>query len=218
MQEIIENLKKQLNERFKDENTGHDMHHLIRAMNLALHIQEKEGGDRLIIGVAALLHDVHRILQKETAKYCSPKESLPLVKQMLERAKVPEEKHDRILYCVEFHEEYSFGDTGKSKHNIETQIVQDADNLDAIGAIGIARSFMFGGGHNVAMWVPELPLKEGVFTDSKTDPSTIHHFYNKLLRLKDDMNTKTAKAMAESRHRFMEGFLEQFFAEWKGER
>ena len=106
-----------------------------------------------------------------------------------------------------------------SNKSIELQIIQDADNLDAIGAIGIARTFAFGGVHNVQMYFPGENLKfnnDFVENPQNLNTSTIAHFYEKLLKLKDNMNTKTAKQIAQKRHQFMEDFLQQFFEEWNG--
>ena len=95
--------------------------------------------------------------------------------------------------------------------------MQDADNLEAMGAIGIARVFAYGGAHNIPIWVPEIPLPKGNWNDSSPkSASQIHHFYEKLLRLKDNINTKTGKEMAGKRHKILEDFLENFFKEWEG--
>lgn len=203
---------------FHQESTGHDFTHLQRVFNLSLHIQEKEGGDRLIIGIAALVHDVHRLIQKARGKYCSPQESLPQVKKILEDLEIPEDTQQKILHCVEFHEEYKFTKEGKSTNNLETLILQDADNLDAIGAIGIGRALIFDGAHGVPMWNPDIPLEDTHYQNEKHDPSTLHHFHNKLLKLGENMNTKTGKTLALARHKFVEEFIEQFFQEWSGER
>lgn len=123
---------------------------------------------------------------------------------------------EKILNCVEFHEEYGFSGKGKIASDIETLIVQDADNLDAIGAVGIARVFAYGGAHNIPIWTPEIPLPKGNWDETMPKSrSQIHHFYEKLLRLKDNMNTKVAKKMAIKRHKFMESYLKEFFKEWK---
>jgi uncharacterized protein len=185
-------------------------------LNIALTIQEKEGGDRLVIAVAAFLHDIHRIIQKETGAFCSPKDSLPKVKELLDLTSLTQGQKERILHCIEFHEEYDFSQEGKSVGDIETLILQDADNLDAIGAIGVGRTFAFGGANGVTMWDPERPVDREAFDESEKDPSTIHHFYSKLLKLKNNMNTATAKKMADERHRFMELFLQEFLDEWSG--
>ena len=218
MEKALRKLERELKSIFKSESSGHDFYHLKRVFNLALHIQGKEGGDREVIAIAAFLHDVHRIIQITTGEYCSPKDSLPKVKAMLEKAKVPVKKVPDIIHCIEFHEEYNFSSDGKTVSDIETLIVQDADNLDAMGAIGIARSFSYGGAHKVPIWLPDLALDREVYRESENDPSEIHHFYSKLLKLKDNMNTKTAKKMALERHKFMELFLKRFFLEWEGKR
>tara|TARA_Y100000310_G_C20682341_1_gene816711 strand:+ start:1675 stop:2322 length:648 start_codon:yes stop_codon:yes gene_type:complete len=214
--DIINQLEKEIKELFHKENSGHDLHHLKRVLNLALTLQEKEGGDKIVIGVAAFLHDLHRVIGN--GKYCSPKESLPKVKEILDKVELSEVQKERILHCIEFHEEYNFTEEGKTVHDKETLIVQDADNLEALGAIGIARAFMFAGAKKVPMWIPELPFNREKFDDAVLDPSEIHHFYSKLLKLKENMNTETAKKMATERTTFMELFLKEFFAEWKGKK
>ena len=218
MQEFMEALEKKLRLMFQSEATGHDIFHLKRVTALALRIQEKEGGDQLVVAVSAFLHDIHRIIQKETGQYCTPKDSLPKVRAILTAAKMPGDKIPAILHCVEFHEEYTFSADGKSASDIETLIVQDADNLDAMGAIGIARAFVYCGAKKIPIWLPEKPFDRETFDESTDDVSEIHHFRSKLLRLKDNMNTKTAKQIARGRHKFMEHFLHEFFAEWEGKK
>ena len=214
---IINKLENELNYRFKSENSGHDLFHLKRVYNLSNLIQRQEGGDELVVGVAAYLHDIHRLIQNKVGKYCSPKDSLPDVKLILDKVGFPEDRKGNVLHCVEFHEEYGFSEKGKTIMDIETLILQDADNLDAMGAIGVARGFMFAGAYNLPLWTPEIPFNRENFDESKNSASEIHHFYDKLLKLKDNMNTETGKEMAEVRHNFMENFLDQFFKEWKGE-
>jgi len=214
--QIIEKLEKEVSNLFNSESSGHDIYHLKRTMNLALHIQEKEGGDRFVIAIAAFLHDIHRIIQKETDRYCSPKDSLIKVNEIIQKNEITGERVAKILHCIELHEEYDFSENGKTAKDTEALIVQDADNLDAMGAIGIARAFSYGGAHGVPIWVPNIPLGREVYDESKNDSSEIHHFYSKLLKLKKNMNTKTAKDMAESRYKFMENYLQEFFKEWEG--
>lgn len=214
--QIIEKLEQEIKHLFGAENTGHDIYHLKRTFNLAMRLQKKEGGDKLVIAIAAFLHDIHRIIQKETNKFCSPEDSLPKIKEILGKVSLAHDTVDKVLHCIEFHEEYDFSKTGKTVRDIETLIIQDADNLDAIGAVGIARAFVFGGAHNIPIWVPEIPFARENYDESINDPSEIHHFYSKLLRLKDNMNTKTAKKIAQKRHKFLENYLKQLFKEWEG--
>lgn len=203
---------------FASESSGHDIYHLDRVRNLALHIQKKEGGDRLVIGVAAFLHDIHRLMGKDTGAFVHPKDSLPTIRNILAGLDFPHEALERVLHCIEYHEEYGFSKEGKTVADIETLILQDADNLDAIGAIGIGRTFTFGGAHALPMWMPEKAFDREFFDESEEDPSTLHHFYSKLLKLKDNMNTKTGKEIAEGRHAYMAQYVRQFINEWKGEK
>lgn len=218
MKEIIKKLEEEVRKLFQGESSGHDIYHLKRVLNNALTIQEKEGGDRMIVAASAFLHDIHRIIEKETGTFCSPKDSLPKIKEIVDKTKLSEKQKEKIYHCIEFHEEYDFSEKGKTTNNIETLILQDADNLDALGAIGIARAFSFGGANGVPIWVPEKPFARDTFDESEKDPSEIHHFHSKLLKLKDNMNTKTAKEMANERHKFIETFLQEFFDEWEGKK
>ncbi|MBR9679132.1 MAG: hypothetical protein GON13_02585 [Nanoarchaeota archaeon] len=118
------------------------------------------------------------------------------------------------MHCVEVHDHYNFTKEGNKAETIEAKIIQDADNLDGLGAIGIERAFAFGGAHNISMWKENISKNE-FYKVENLNNSTIEHFYDKLLKLKDNMNTKTAKKLAVSRHRFMLKFLKQFFREWK---
>lgn len=212
-----EELIKKLKIIFSSESSGHDIMHLIRTYKIAKHLQKIEGGNKKVILLSALLHDVHRLIQNKTKKFCHPRDSLETVKKILKATKIDNKTVQQVLHCIEFHEEYKFSKKGKTVDNIETLILQDADNLDAIGAIGIARAFTFGGANNIPIWLPEIPLGKKNYDESETDPSEIHHFYSKLLKLKENMNTKTAIKMAEKRSKFIEIFLKEFFKEWDGE-
>ncbi|MBS4190938.1 HD domain-containing protein [Bacillus sp. FJAT-49705] len=195
------------------DSTGHDWYHIERVRKNALYIAEMEKkGDRFIIEMAALLHDI-------------PDEKLNLSKE------AGEKKLLEFLYSFELDQEVlkkiigiiesiSFKG-GKKTHlmSIEAEIVQDADRIDAIGAIGIARVFAYGGKKGQALYDPDLKVREGMTEEEyrKGKSSSIHHFYEKLLKLKTMLNTETAKKMAEKRHQFLEQFLEQFYHEWNGQ-
>lgn len=193
MDKYIEQLKPYVIEMFKNDSSGHDISHLERTTNTALSLQEKEGGDRIIIGISAFLHDVHRIMQNESGTFVSPKDSLNTIKEILSKIDLSNEQVDKICYCIEYHEQYNWN--GNNVSDINTLILQDADNLDAIGAIGIGRTFSYGGSHNVLMYDPSVPLNEknDYAEDNGDDESTIHHFYHKLFKLGNNMNTKAAK-------------------------
>lgn len=182
--------------------SGHDWWHLHRVRNLSLYLQKEENtGDRFIIEISALLHDID---DKKFRKSGSPGAET-IIADLLDRSGV---KESMIREVVRINKGISFSSAVQSdKKTAEFAIVQDADRLDAIGAIGIARAFNYGGFRNNAIYVPE---KRGQIPA----PSTIAHFYDKLLLLSGMMNTPTARKLAEGRHEFLEGFLEQFYSEW----
>lgn len=194
----------------KNAEKGHDWFHIQRVYKNALKIHEQEGGDKLIIQLAALLHDI------SDAKFNGGDEKAGKLKtiKFLQSLNIPE----KIIHQVaEIVEKVSFKG-GVNEHiekNIELKIVQDADRLDAIGAIGIARTFHYGGFKNREIYNPEIPVQKYKSAEEyhASEAPTINHFYEKLLLLKDKMNTKTGREMAEKRHAFMEKFLEQFYEE-----
>lgn len=200
----------------ENESSGHDVFHAERVYKLALHIQRTEGGDQEIIGAAALVHDICRPFEKKTGTSHFGPEALAIIKDVLTQAELSKNQIVQVLDVVAFHDIYDW--TEKMQHkSIELQVVQDADNLDAIGAIGIARTFMFGGHNNRPMYIPEEKLEfVEDFVDGKSiGESTVAHFYEKLLKLKQHMNTATGTTIAEERHHFMQQFLQQFFKEWE---
>lgn len=216
LEEYIEIIKPYIVELFKNDSSGHDISHLIRTMNIAVNICEKEHGDKLVVGIAAFMHDIHRIMQNESGKFVSPKDSLPKVMEILNHTDLSKEIKESICFAIEYHEEYNWN--GNNVDDINTLILQDADNLDAIGAIGIGRTFSYGGAHNVVMYDEEAPLNmdEKYSEHNGNDPSTIHHFYHKLFKLADNMNTETAKIKAKERTKFMKNFVNEFLDEWNG--
>lgn len=218
LEEYIEKLKPIILELFSEESSGHDIAHLERTMKIALYLQQKEGGDRIIIGISAFLHDIHRIMQKENGGvFVSPKDSLEMVKNILSNIELTQEQIDKICYAIEFHENYNWN--GENVNDINTLILQDADNLDAIGAIGIGRAFAYGGAHNMKMYDDKIPLNnQSDYIEGKISASTIHHFYHKLFKLADNMNTKTAKEIGIQRTEFMRNFVQEFLFEWNGEK
>ncbi|WP_214847800.1 HD domain-containing protein [Exiguobacterium sp. s193] len=181
--------------------SGHDYAHIERVRKMALRIAATEGGDLLTIELAALLHDVADTKLGGT---------LSSVDAFLS-GKVSDARKQQILQIIESMS-FKGGDRPAVK-TLEGKIVQDADRLDAIGAIGIARTFQYGALTQAPMHVPGFrPRKPG---DRTSPSSTINHFYEKLLLLKDLMNTETAKHLAAERHTFMVEFLERFQKEWE---
>ena len=192
----------------KHDTTGHDWWHVHRVTQLALYLARHEGADVRLVEPAALVHDTDDWKLKGGEGY--PNATLML--------KTVGYKSKQIADIIGIVEQVSYKGAGvdTSPRSIEAMVVQDADRLDAIGAIGIARAFAFGGSKHRPLYLPNVkPQLHSTFEEYKTAKGhTINHFYEKLLLLKDRMNTATAKALAEERHRFMESFLEQFYREW----
>lgn len=219
LEKYIELLKPEVEKMFSTDSSGHDMSHLERTMKNALYIQSKEGGDQLVIGVAAFLHDIHRLKENESGKYCSPKDSLPIVEKLLNKVSFPKELILKVLNAIEHHEMYNWHDNENKKRDIETLIVQDADNLDGIGTMGIARTFCYAGSHKLKLYDPKIPLNESddYQEENGGQESSIYHFYHKLFKLGDYMNTATAKNLSKERIEYMKEFTERFIKEWSGE-
>ncbi len=195
---------------FESDGSGHDWWHILRVKNTALRIAESEGGNLFIIEMAALLHDL------DDWKLNKPGRNK--TKSWLEKVGISKIQHEEIVLIIE---QVSFKGAGVniSAGSLEAQIVQDADRLDAIGAIGIARTFAYGGSKGRLIYHPDIEhVLHSNFEEYKNSSApTINHFYEKLLLLKNRLNTKTAIEIAENRHTFMKEFLHRFFAEWKGE-
>ncbi|MGP1500210.1 MAG: HD domain-containing protein [Bergeyella cardium] len=211
MMEIIQNTIQFVKEMLKDAEAGHDWFHTERVWKLAQKIALKEGGDSLIIQLGALLHDI------ADPKFHNGDETLALriANDFLQTQNLDSQQIEQVLFIIK---NISFKNRNEAPthKNIELQIVQDADRLDAIGALGIARTFNFGGFKNNLMYHPEIPPRINLSKEyyKKSNGTTINHFYEKLLLLRDLMNTPTAYQMAEERHNFMLIFLEQFYKEW----
>lgn len=199
---------------FKNAESGHDWWHVYRVWNMAKNLANYyKNADILVTELAALLHDV---ADEKFDNYEENKIELENYIHSLDILKTQKEDILHIIQKLSFKK--SIG--ASVEKSIEFQIVQDADRLDAIGAIGIARAFSFGGFKGREMYNPDI--KPNSYTNSKdyqnSHSPTINHFYEKLFLLKDLMNTPEAKQMAEKRHRFMEKYLNQFYDEWEGKK
>ena len=210
---LLQNTKTFVKQKLQNAEAGHDWFHIERVFNNSLLIAKSEICNIEVVQLAALLHDI------ADSKFHNGDESIgpKTAKIFLESENV--DLHI-IEHVVKIIENISFKGGHKSSefNSIELQIVQDADRLDAIGAIGIARTFNFGGFKNRELYNPGIPpnlLMSKEEYKSNTAP-TINHFYEKLLLLKDKMNTRSGKEIAEQRHEFMEVFLKQFFKEVEG--
>lgn len=212
-EEIIKRTADYVKSRLDGEGSGHDWWHIYRVWKNALHIGKKECADLFVVQLAALLHDIADWKFHEGDDSIGPK----LAGEWLEKLDVDE---NIISNVCEIIKGISFKGAGvKSKIKTkEGMVVQDADRLDAIGAIGIARAFAYGGHKGREIYNPNIkPEKHETFEQYKNNKgTTINHFYEKLLLLKDLMNTPSARKIAEERHSFMEQYLDRFFKEWEG--
>ena len=211
MKQVVLNSIEFVKKYFENESSGHDYFHTIRVYKMACHIAEKENADKYIVSLAALLHDVDDI--KVSPNTNKNKDN---ARRFLKENHVDE---DTINLICEIISEISYKgvDTVPGK-TLEAKIVQDADRLDALGAIGIARAFAYGGNHNRVMYDPDikphLNMNEEEYRNHVS--TTINHFYEKLFNLKDLMNTHSGKELAISRELYMKEYIKQFLDEWDG--
>ncbi|MDR6158546.1 uncharacterized protein QF023_002062 [Chryseobacterium sp. SLBN-27] len=211
MKNLIENTVEFVKDKLKGAEAGHDWYHIERVWKLSKKIAEAENCNMEVVELAALLHDI------ADPKFHNGDESLALKvsRQFLESQQASEDVIEKVLFIIK---NISFKNRGEVPEDlpIELKIVQDADRIDAIGAIGVARTFNFGGFKNNLMYDPEIKPKLNMSKEEykKSDGTTINHFYEKLLLLKDLMNTQKGKEIAAERHDFMLQFLDQFYKEW----
>lgn len=214
-QKIIEAVALRVQKILENEASGHDWWHVYRVWGMAKQIAAQETADVFVVELAALLHDVADWKLHDGDDTVGPQRA----REILVSYNVDQTVIDHVAEIIQT---MSFKGAGVQDgvKTLEGKIVQDADRLDAIGAIGVARTFAYGGFKNNPMHDPRVPVathtsKEAYLNHRGT---TVNHFYEKLFLLKDRMNTKTARAIAEQRHAFMEQFLNTFFAEWQAER
>ncbi|RIA08303.1 uncharacterized protein OE09_0112 [Flavobacteriaceae bacterium MAR_2010_72] len=212
-QQLIETTKSFVKTSLKDAEGGHDWFHTLRVYNNAMLISKNENVNLLVIQLGALLHDI------ADSKFHNGDETLgpKLAREFLFKHNVDSLMIEHVVNIIK-HISFKGGNEKQAFKSLELDVVQDADRLDAIGAIGVARCFNYGGFKNRALFdpniKPNLNMSKAEYKSS-TAP-TINHFYEKLLLLKDRMNTKTGKQIADKRHQFMLLYLEQFYAEWDG--
>ncbi len=212
--EIIKETEKQVKKTLKNEPTGHDWWHVDRVRKIAIKISQKENADLFIVELSALLHDIAdwKFYKGDDTK--GPETA----RKWLQKFDIEEHIIDHVCSIIK---EISFKGAGVKTEMTTTEgkVVQDADRLDAIGAIGIARTFAYGGNKNREIYNPEIkPQFHQSFEEYKKNQGTsLNHFYEKLLLLKDLMNTKTGREIAEKRDQFMKQFLNSFLCEWEGQ-
>lgn len=214
MKNLIQNTVEFVKEKLEGTEAGHDWFHIERVWKLSKKIAETESCNQEVVELAALLHDI------ADPKFHNGDETLALKvsREFLESQNAEEELIEQVLFIIK---NISFKNRGEVPQNlpVELKIVQDADRIDAIGAIGIGRTFNFGGFKNNPMYDPNVEPKLNMSKEEykKSNGTTINHFYEKLLLLKDMMNTEKGKEIAGERHDFMLKFLDQFYKEWNVE-
>ncbi len=216
-EKVIDKTKEFVRDKLEGESSGHDWWHIYRVYNIAISIakEEKKESDLFVIKLGALLHDIAdwKFNDGDTDI------GVDISRHFLENLNVD---NRTISHVADIVKNISFKGAGdkSSMKTLEGMIVQDGDRLDAMGAIGIARTFAYGGYDNREMFNPEIkPENHKTFEQYKNSKgTTINHFYEKLLLLKNIMNTDSARKYAEKRHKFMEEYLKEFYAEWNGVR
>ncbi|MEQ6376064.1 HD domain-containing protein [Bacillaceae bacterium S4-13-58] len=205
--ELIAEVKESVRKRFENDSTGHDYWHMARVVHISEQIATKEGADVFQCQLAGWIHDLfdHKLCEH-------PEEEKNKMSNFLLGRGLSYEEVKKTMNIIE---EVSFSKNKTPPTTIEGKVVQDADRLDAIGAIGIARTFAYGGAKGQLIYNPgsETQHIEGLHLQGSASTS-IQHFYDKLLKLKDLMNTKYGYQLACERHQFMDGFLKQFYKEW----
>jgi uncharacterized protein len=215
--EILEKVEANVRKLFTGNDAAHDWWHVFRVRNLAKKIAEQENADEFRTLMIALLHDVFdwklNPVDDEEAELAKLLETFGVAKY-IDETDLKSITHDAAHLSFK-------GGGNRAKLSLEGQIAQDADRLDAIGAVGIARAFAYGGAKNRELYNPDDEIRD-ISPEEYQNPNrqshTIQHFYEKLLKLKDLMNTATARKMAAHRHEIMAQFLDEFYAEWEGEK
>jgi uncharacterized protein len=212
---LLDNTILFVKQKLENAEAGHDWFHIERVYKNAVLIAEEEDCDLMIVKLGALLHDIADSKFNDGDETVGPK----VAREFLESQKASEEVIQHVINIIE-NISFKGGNFEKKFTSKELEIVQDADRLDALGAIGIARTFHYGGFKNRQLYNPNIAPLTNMSKEAykNSNAPTLNHFYEKLLLLKDKMNTETGRRIAFERHKFMELFLSQFYAEWEGER
>ncbi|WP_437370016.1 HD domain-containing protein [Maribacter litoralis] len=214
--EIVEETIIFVKETLQNAEGGHDWFHIERVFNNTMLIAKEEDVNILVVSLGALLHDIADAKFNDGDETLGPK----MAENFLLSLEVPKRIINHVTNIIKYSSFKAGLNDGKMKKkpftSKELKVVQDADRLDAIGAIGIARAFNYGGFKNRALYDPSIPPNLNMSKEEykKSQAPTLNHFYEKLLLLKDKMNTETGKRLAEKRHQYMIDFLEQFYQEW----
>ncbi len=215
-QQILERTRDYVKQTLENAEGGHDWSHIVRVCNTARQIASNEGADLFLVELGALLHDIADSKFHDGDESLGPERAASFLKGLGVSPEVIK-NIEQIIRNVSF--KNSLDPEGQRVfESPELRVIQDADRLDAMGAIGIARAFNYGGFRNRELYNPDIPpvMHQNKESYKKSSSPTINHFYEKLLLLKDGMNTETGKALAEKRHAFMESYLQRFYDEWEG--
>jgi uncharacterized protein len=211
--EIVQAVENIVREKLKGDSSGHDFWHIQRVRKTAFLLASTERADAFVVELAALLHDISDWKFNNGDDTVGPR----LAGEILTSLEVSTATIDHVVRIIAT-TSFKGANVPDEMDSLEGRCVQDADRLDAIGAVGIARTFAFGGHANRAIFDPEVPAEQHDTKEAyyHNQSSTINHFHEKLLLLRDRMKTPTGRRLADSRHRFMEQFLERFMNEWEG--
>ena len=211
--DLIKAVSNEVKQQFTGEGSGHDWWHIYRVWQMSRHLSKHyPKADSFTIELAALTHDMadHKLMDH-------PEEGEKEIENLLKKHDLSFATVDKVLHIVQ-NISFKGAKVEEKMGSLEGKIVQDADRLDAIGAIGVARTFAYGGSKHHELYNPEIPVEQQDNFEKykRSTAPTINHFYEKLLLLKDRMNTEAAHSIARERHAFMEQFLERFYEEWEG--
>ena len=207
--EVLKTVKEEVKKRLKSE-SAHDYWHCYRVVQMAGFIGEKEKADLTVLELAGWLHDIAHPINKMDHDI----EGAKFVRKYLPNLGVDKKIVDKVANCIKNHRFLK----GKKANSLEEQILQDADKLDALGAVGIARLFTVAGEHGQTMYDPKVIPDFEHYLKNDLSKTTIAHFYDKLFKLKDLMHTKTAGKIAAEREEYMREFLKRFYKEWEGKK
>jgi uncharacterized protein len=214
---IIRTAEQRAHQQLEHDSTGHDWYHIDRVRRMALRIGKKEKADLFLVELMALLHDLH---DRKVVGEGNEEKSLQRTEQWLQDAQLAPEHIQEVMYVIKNQSYSASGLAGTKLHSTAGLVVQDADRLEALGAIGIARCFAYNGKRGNLIHDPaQLPRTAALSVKEYVQGTTsINHFYEKLFKLKDLMNTKTGKHIAAARHAYMKAFVKEFLAEWDGKK
>jgi uncharacterized protein len=206
---VKEIIRESARKKLSGDSTGHDYHHVERVAKLGEYLAMQEGADMLVCCVCGYLHDYFRPDEKNRGVSHTGPEALAAIRDVVKRSGLDEQRIELVMECIAEHEYYPHAGHSTRPDTPESRILQDADRLDAIGAIGIARAFMYAGAHGALMYRPEHGK------DNLGAGTAIGHFYDKLLLLKDEMHTEAARQMACRHQEVMGAYLSEFYDQWE---